>query len=259
VDSKPLCETGDWRVVAAAPVADAAFVRRCCALADGREAGEPITRTPAARVVRFEWRARAFFLKEHLARSWRRRIRLSGIGRRVERVSRALAAAGFSVPAVVCYGVRPGATFVTTEAAEGTESLYDWANARERTPAERREAFAAFGRETARWHAARFVHGDLQCGNVFCRPAPEGGPAFSFIDNDRTRRFRRLPSRERIGNLVQFGFSWYDRADFPGLWDAFVDAYAEASEWDCRARAQKALARRAAKSARRAAKRGRRT
>lgn len=65
-----------------------------------------------------------------------------------------------------------------------------------------RELIRTFGRTVGKLHAAGIFHGDLRLGNVLVRRQKDGWHVF-FIDNERTRKFRRLPSRLRLKNLVQ--------------------------------------------------------
>ena len=53
----------------------------------------------------------------------------------------------------------------------------------------------------ARMHMENIGHGDLRAGNVMCKYSEEW--QFSLIDNERTRKYRKLPERIRIKNLVQ--------------------------------------------------------
>ena len=66
----------------------------------------------------------------------------------------------------------------------------------------RRRLFQSFGQAVGRLHKAGFYHGDLQVGNVLCRPA---GQEFEFVwmDNERGRRFASLPLAQRIDDLNQ--------------------------------------------------------
>lgn len=65
-----------------------------------------------------------------------------------------------------------------------------------------RELIRTFGRTVGRMHAAGIFHGDLRLGNVLVRPEKNDWHLF-FIDNERTKKFRRLPARLRLKNLVQ--------------------------------------------------------
>ena len=75
--------------------------------------------------------------------------------------------------------------------ADGTESLR-----------RKRDLISSLGRTIGRMHAAGIFHGDLRAGNVLVGKADQTWQFF-FIDNERTRKFRRLPNRLRLKNLVQ--------------------------------------------------------
>jgi len=66
----------------------------------------------------------------------------------------------------------------------------------------KREMIRAFGQTVGRMHAKGIFHGDLRLGNVLARQQERGWRLF-FLDNERTRKFSRLPCRLRIKNLVQ--------------------------------------------------------
>lgn len=53
----------------------------------------------------------------------------------------------------------------------------------------------------ARLHSENIGHGDLRAGNVMCRHNEDW--QFSFLDNERTRQYKKLPDNIRIKNLVQ--------------------------------------------------------
>ncbi len=79
------------------------------------------------------------------------------------------------------------------------------------------------GAVVGRMHKAGIFHGDLRLGNVLLQKN-EGSFRFYFIDNERTRKYDRLPLRLRIRNLVQInmfrsGITNTDRARF---WAAYV-------------------------------------
>jgi len=50
-------------------------------------------------------------------------------------------------------------------------------------------------------HNENIGHGDLRAGNIMCQQS--GSWKFSFLDNERTRQYKKLPDNIRIKNLVQ--------------------------------------------------------
>ena len=66
----------------------------------------------------------------------------------------------------------------------------------------KRALIEAFGRTIGQMHAKGIFHGDLRLGNVLVA-GEEQKWGFFFIDNERTKKFYRLPARLRLKNLVQ--------------------------------------------------------
>jgi hypothetical protein len=75
------------------------------------------------------------------------------------------------------------------------EQLGDW-----------REMIRAFGRTIGRMHACNIFHGDLRLNNVLLRREGDN-QRFFFLDNERTRKFKRIPLRCRVKNLVQLNMT----------------------------------------------------
>ena len=58
------------------------------------------------------------------------------------------------------------------------------------------------GRMVGRMHKCGIVHGDLRWGNILVEVEPES-VQFVLLDNERTRRYQRVPRRKILKNLVQ--------------------------------------------------------
>jgi len=142
---------------------------------------------------------------------------------RPSRARRALEAAfmlaenGFENPAVIAMGQCRFAflttrNFLATLEVENGRSVYQmvrprFAKATQGRQAhhklrERRLFIRAFGRTIGRMHADGIFHGDLRLGNMLARKEQDSWHFF-FLDNERTKKFRRLPARLRLKNLVQ--------------------------------------------------------
>jgi tRNA A-37 threonylcarbamoyl transferase component Bud32 len=67
---------------------------------------------------------------------------------------------------------------------------------------DKRAMLKAFGGIIGQMHAKGIFHGDLRLGNVLV-VREEQEWRFFFIDNERTKKFCRLPDRLRLKNLVQ--------------------------------------------------------
>lgn len=88
--------------------------------------------------------------------------------------------------------------------------------------ARRRKALAALGHEIGLWHKSGLHHGDLRLSNVLVRVNGDEY-IFYWMDNERTRRYARLPRRLRIHNLVQIITDphVFSRTDMLRLWKAY--------------------------------------
>ncbi len=133
---------------------------------------------------------------------------------RAFKASLMLAENGLLSPEVIAvgelkYGPVCARTFLITRQLESAHSasvlLGDFARRPDKARA-KRDLIAAFGETVGRMHAAGIFHGDLRSGNVFAEDTSEGW-RFFLLDNERTRRFRRLPHRLIVKNLVQIGMS----------------------------------------------------
>lgn len=142
----------------------------------------------------------------------------------------ALSAEGFHVPLAVAAGEEREhrmlkRAFLLTLNVEGYNLPLFLRNrfaAQFEVPAlrEKREYLRKLALETRRLHQLGFVHGDLVPSNILLR-SEEGGVAFFFMDNDRTRRYPAwLPQRLWKRNLIQLnrfvlpGISLQDRMRF---------------------------------------------
>ena len=153
-------------------------------------------------------------------------------GTYLKRIADLLNEAGFESPHVVCHGRSGVRVFVVSEAANADESVYDLLTGISETPVPDLQRFRfLFGEEIGRLHAAGFVHGDLRWGNVLVRGADTGQPAFIYIDNDRTRKYRRIPAHQRIKNLIQIKYpgSLLDKpeSDWDTVWEGYISGNPE--------------------------------
>jgi hypothetical protein len=83
----------------------------------------------------------------------------------------------------------------------------------------------SFAQEVGQWHKSGLYHGDMRLGNILCRREGKGF-VFFWLDNERTRRYWRLPKRLRVRNLVQVnmetgGVTLADRMRF---WTTYTEA-----------------------------------
>lgn len=198
---------------------------------------EPVTCSPFSKVQRgvLNNEAGAVFLKKFLRRGWRDAIKEMF---RLSRACRAwrgnllMEASGFSAPHVRCLirpdGFRQNESMLITDEVAGAVSvkkrLLDPQYGLREGP--HRFAFIrAVARAAARLHGAGLYHGDLRTNNILSREK-NGEWEFIWLDNERNRKYRKLPRRKRNHNLMQFNT---DRE--PSLADrlCFWRAYARAA------------------------------
>ena len=180
----------------------------------------PFAQVPAskfARVfkcsVKFSGLTQNLYLKQYLYRSaWDFVKHLF----RPNRARRALNAAimlqenGFDSPEIAAMGQMPCGmlsikSFLITRAIENKNDLTEICGkfeGRKHDLADKRRFICDLGRTIGRIHAAGIFHGDLRAGNVLAEKN-NGNWQFFFLDNERTRKFKTLPKRLRLKNLVQ--------------------------------------------------------
>ncbi len=86
----------------------------------------------------------------------------------------------------------------------------------------RRRLLERLGREIGAWHGAGLYHGDLRLSNVLMQI--EGDDCtFYWMDNERTRRYARLPRARRAHNLMQIIMDpgVFSRTDMMRLWRTY--------------------------------------
>jgi len=119
---------------------------------------------------------------------------------------------GFKAPAIIAMGERKCSLFNTenfllTLEVENAKRIYEiipksGSNSTAEQMRDKREWIRALGRTVGRMHKGGIFHGDMRLGNVLGRKNKDGRQFF-FLDNERTKKFRRLPFRLRVRNLVQ--------------------------------------------------------
>jgi tRNA A-37 threonylcarbamoyl transferase component Bud32 len=180
---------------------------------------EVTTASRFARVFRcevgFHGRKQKLYLKQYLYRSVWDFVKHLLRANRAERAFKAatmLGENGLCSPEVIATGrLRCGpvcrTSFLVTRELENARAVYtysneDWAEQTNGTARDKRQFIRALGSTIGRMHVAQIFHGDLRAGNIFAEKS-EGKWRFYFLDNERTKKFRRLPQRLRLKNLVQ--------------------------------------------------------
>ncbi len=173
------------------------------------------------------------FFKRFLVRNKRDRIKRlfkKSRARRTFDAAEALQARGFAAPRhrciieLVSFGLVRESALVSEDLSQA-ESVSDALADKRADSKQKRRLVQELGGEIGRLHRAGIYHGDLRLGNVLCRET-EDGSGFCFIDNERTRVYRRLPMARRLQNLVQAnmmlrGVTMTDRLRF---WKAYQRA-----------------------------------
>jgi hypothetical protein len=156
-----------------------------------------------------------FYLKEFRDRGLKDKIKRSLGFLRSKRAFSAgeiLLKNDFLSPLPVVYGMKKTLLFIKkdfliTKGVPG-DRTYQYFQSRFHLPlssemcTEKRELLCAAGYEIGRLHGMGIFHGDLRVGNVII-DSGESSPRFYFIDNEKTRRYRMLPEKKRLKNLVQ--------------------------------------------------------
>lgn len=184
----------------------------------------PITPIPAsnfARVFRgilnFHGDEHHLILKEYLHRSFvdiLKNLFAPGRAKRACLASVDLLDHGIPCPPIVVLGIKkfgpiPLSSFLISEEITDAPDIYawltvTWLNVNDSNRSIRRQFITELGRTIGRMHAAGIAHGDLRPRNILAR-LEEGRWVFYLLDNERNRRYSRLPNPLRIKNLHQIG------------------------------------------------------
>lgn len=170
-------------------------------------------------VVRFDDGDRGVYFKRYLSRSvgdFIKHLVRPGRARRALKAAGMLAENGFEVPVVIAIGeFRSGffnkEDFLVTLEVRNAKQIYQivpesLGSSTDEQLRGKRELIRKFGRTIGRMHARGIFHGDLRLGNVLAKRENDNW-RFFFLDNERTRKFRRLPARLRLKNLVQLNLT----------------------------------------------------
>lgn len=179
----------------------------------------PVQSSDVSRVYKFsanfDGKERVIYFKQYLYRSTLDFIKHLVRPSRAKRAFKAtlmLEKNGFEAPDVVAMGERKSSfldreNFLLTVEVENAKQIKQLIpesleNFTKKQLYDMRELIRTFGNTVGRLHAVGIFHGDLRLGNVLVR-REKNGWHFFLIDNERTRKFRRLPPRLRLKNLVQ--------------------------------------------------------
>jgi len=186
------------------------------------ENGDQFTPVPSSNYTRvfkcsisFDGTAHSFYLKKYLCRSlldFIKHLFRPSRARRAFNATFMLQRYGFDAPAIVGLFEHRTGPFCTdnillTEEVENSKTMSRLLadicqNSGGDSFIHKRALTEAFGRTIGLMHAKGIFHGDLRLGNVLV-VEEEQKWRFFFIDNERTKKFSRLPGRLRLKNLVQ--------------------------------------------------------
>lgn len=210
-----------------------AFWDLCCSEPKDASVFEKVQSSTSTRVLRFKAGGQTYYFKEFRYSGLVKQLKVRRRGVRLQRIATELIKAGFETPRIVCHARRGTSAFVVSEAADATTTAYDiLMRQTDMAPRDVQRFQVRFGKEIGRLHAAGFVHGDLRWGNILVRDEQSDAPAFVFIDNDRTRKYRKIPSSLRVKNLVQIKFPGAlldgPESDWDSMWEGYLAGNPEA-------------------------------
>jgi serine/threonine protein kinase len=181
-------------------------------LPDGqRSSFEKLASSKFATVLKFNilFRAKVYnlILKRHLNRSPLDILKalICTRGQKAFKAGQMLRQRGFLTPSVVACCQKSFAGFTTADfliTDQITDSTPLPQLLGEVSGSEKQAIIEQFGQTVGLMHNQGIFHGDLRLGNVLVKKH-DGRYNFVFIDNERTKRFAKLPFRLRVKNLVQ--------------------------------------------------------
>lgn len=98
-------------------------------------------------------------------------------------------------------------TFLLTKEVGRSHPVYSyfsdiWSVSASQTSVEKRNFIKQLAATVGKMHACGIFHGDLRAGNILARDSGDKW-RFYLLDNERTKKFKCLPDRLRVKNLVQ--------------------------------------------------------
>jgi tRNA A-37 threonylcarbamoyl transferase component Bud32 len=167
----------------------------------------------------FKGKVYSLILKQYLARKWSDVLMIAiGCGRskRAFKAGSMLRKNGFLTPPIAAAGKKGlSADFIITAEIKDSVPLHKILESKE---PQRRLVIEQFAQTVGKMHACGICHGDLRLGNVLVKSAGDKFD-FYFLDNERTKKFAKLPDKLRLKNLIQInmlrgGISDEDRTLF---------------------------------------------
>ncbi len=192
---------------------DENFLKICCqGPSNDLTPFTPINCSQFAKVYRFTYEGQDYYYKLFLQRNWREPIRNFFLRTRADRALRGhllLQENGFWAPRINVVGKKGSSNFIVAQAVTNIGSIPEFLHQMSSSPpseektSKKRDLIRQLGHTIGRLHKLGISHGDLRLGNVIINDSDPCQLRYFFLDNERTVRFRRLPKRKRIKNLVQ--------------------------------------------------------
>ena len=172
----------------------------------------PVSSSRFARVFSFEYRGQKYFHKTFLSRNWPDTLKNIFCRSRAERALRGhllLQENGFCAPRINIVGRKGSHNFMVSQAGRKISILPQFLQQvsgfypSEERYSQKRAFFRQLGHTIGQLHHLGISHGDLRCGNIIIDTSEPSQSRYVFLDNERTVRYRKLPQRKRLKNLVQ--------------------------------------------------------
>lgn len=181
-------------------------------------------------VYKFKIFEQGYVYKEFLPRGLSEGVKSIFFGSRGQRAfkgARLLEDAGLFTPKVLMYGVGGGflksKSFIVAEFLDGAEDIYDLIDSLNFKDL---SAFMSeLGSAVGKLHKGGIFHGDLRPGNIMV-VQNDGLSECFFIDNERNKKFVRIPIELIVKNLVQLNMIQSSKLKFTHR-TRFLRAYME--------------------------------
>lgn len=170
------------------------------------------------RVSRFQYKNGVFFHKLYLGRNSLEIIKSIFRGNRAERALSGhllLQLNKIGAPRVVLVGKKGSINFMVSRAVKngkGWREHYkaEWNKAlSQKDLKDKRDSIRRLGQTVGLMHSKGIYHGDLRWGNIVAVFSGPKVSSFTFLDNERTIKYRNLPVMKRVKNLVQINMVTY--------------------------------------------------
>lgn len=155
-------------------------------------------------VARKETKYGNFYCKVFLSRNRFEKIKRffrPGRGPRAVKSEHMMRAAGFSAPETLLWGSLGEKDYTLSKEIIGIK-MVSWLDQGNHNLESKRKILKCLGEKVGALHQIGFSHGDLRLHNILLQENKEE-PEFSFLDNERTRLYKKIPRRQAVKNLRQ--------------------------------------------------------